>query len=222
MRSCAWALLRVPPITNGELCSHITTLCLGAQGIGSRACTSAGDENAETASMPPSVQLLGLTCARAAARMCMLEWSVCMSADGPAQTPAIVSIALLCRSPHKRWRMVVLDGYDISMLGWPEGHPNHAAAVETLDCNNPNQVQRTPVCAVCMLPGPAHACRAPDGQHITFWPICPSSAATQVIPDAAANQPNHSTTKLGPSKQASKLHPPTSCMLPPVLQLCLA
>ena len=153
--------------------------------------------------MPPSVQLLGLTCARAAARMCMLEWSVCMSADGPAQTPAIVSIAPLCRSPHKRWRMVVLDGYDISMLGWPEGHPNHAAAVDTLDCNNPNQVQRTPVCAFCMLPGPAHACRAPDGQHITFWPICPSSAATQAIPRCCSQSAESQHDQTGP-QQASK------------------
>ena len=156
MRSCAWAPLPALPTTNGEPCSHITTLYLVPQGTGSHACTSAGDENAETASMPPSVQLLGLTCACAAARMCMLEWSVCMSADGPTQTLAIVSIAPLCRSPHKRWRMVVLDGYDISMLGWPEGHPNHAAAVETLDCNNPNQVQRTRCLRILHTAGSPH------------------------------------------------------------------
>ena len=28
-------------------------------------------------------------------------------------------------SPHKAWRFLVLDGYDVSMLGWPKGHPSH-------------------------------------------------------------------------------------------------
>ena len=40
------------------------------------------------------------------------------------------------------WRLLVLDAYDISMLGWPPGHPHHAQAVATLNERNPNAVRR--------------------------------------------------------------------------------
>lgn len=43
-------------------------------------------------------------------------------------------------SPHKAWRFVVLDGYDVSMLGWPEGHPLHKQAKAILDERNINEV----------------------------------------------------------------------------------
>lgn len=43
-------------------------------------------------------------------------------------------------SPHTAWRFVVLDGYDVSMLGWPEGHPLHAQAKAILDERNVNEV----------------------------------------------------------------------------------
>ncbi len=43
-------------------------------------------------------------------------------------------------SPHPDWRLVVLDGYDISLLGWPEGHPLHEEAARILHERNPNQV----------------------------------------------------------------------------------
>lgn len=44
--------------------------------------------------------------------------------------------------PHPRWRVVVLDAYDVSILGWPEGHPNRQAAEEILHRNNPNKASR--------------------------------------------------------------------------------
>ena len=40
--------------------------------------------------------------------------------------------------PEPGYRLVVLDGYDISYLGWPEGHPLHEQAVELLNSKNPN------------------------------------------------------------------------------------
>lgn len=43
-------------------------------------------------------------------------------------------------SPHKAWRFVVLDGYDVSMLGWPANHPLHTQAKAILDERNVNQV----------------------------------------------------------------------------------
>ncbi len=43
-------------------------------------------------------------------------------------------------SPHRDWRFIVMDSYDISVLGWPEGHPNRDAAVEILGEKNPNEV----------------------------------------------------------------------------------
>ena len=42
--------------------------------------------------------------------------------------------------PHKDWRFIVLDGYDVSMLGWPEGHPHHEQARAALESRNPNKV----------------------------------------------------------------------------------
>lgn len=46
----------------------------------------------------------------------------------------------LGRSPHPRWRIIVLDGYDVSVLGWPVDHPLHQQAVRTLDQFNPHEV----------------------------------------------------------------------------------
>lgn len=43
-------------------------------------------------------------------------------------------------SPHKAWRFVVIDAYDVSMLGWPEGHPLHQQAQAILDEKNINEV----------------------------------------------------------------------------------
>ncbi len=44
-------------------------------------------------------------------------------------------------TPVRGWRMVVLDAYDISLLGWPPGEPRHAQAVAILDAHNPNTVR---------------------------------------------------------------------------------
>ncbi len=41
--------------------------------------------------------------------------------------------------PHDAWRVIVLDGYDISVLGWPEGHPHREEALVVLHKNNPNK-----------------------------------------------------------------------------------
>ena len=43
-------------------------------------------------------------------------------------------------SPHKAWRFVVIDAYDVSMLGWPEGHPLYQQAKTILDEKNINEV----------------------------------------------------------------------------------
>jgi manganese-dependent ADP-ribose/CDP-alcohol diphosphatase len=43
--------------------------------------------------------------------------------------------------PHKRVRIVVLDAYDISLLGWPSTHAHHSEAKAILAAKNPNQVQ---------------------------------------------------------------------------------
>lgn len=42
--------------------------------------------------------------------------------------------------PHPRWRFLVLDGYDLSLLGWPPDHPNHQQALQILNEQNPNEV----------------------------------------------------------------------------------
>lgn len=43
-------------------------------------------------------------------------------------------------SPHPAWLFVVLDAYDISLLGWPQDHPRHLEAEAILDKHNPNKV----------------------------------------------------------------------------------
>ncbi|GBG88602.1 hypothetical protein CBR_g48132 [Chara braunii] len=54
-----------------------------------------------------------------------------------------------CRSyysftPCKGFRFVVLDGYDISLLGWPEDHPHAVEAALVLDKGNPNENKNSP------------------------------------------------------------------------------
>jgi manganese-dependent ADP-ribose/CDP-alcohol diphosphatase len=43
-------------------------------------------------------------------------------------------------SPHPAWLFVVLDAYDVSLLGWPDSHPRHLQAEALLAKNNPNKV----------------------------------------------------------------------------------
>ena len=45
-------------------------------------------------------------------------------------------------SPHLRWRFIMLDPFFISTLGWPDGHPNAAAAWKLLDAHNPTDCRR--------------------------------------------------------------------------------
>lgn len=48
-------------------------------------------------------------------------------------------------SPYPGFRFVVLDGYDISVLGWPEEHPNAQMAIRLLDRINPNEDKNSPI-----------------------------------------------------------------------------
>ena len=43
-------------------------------------------------------------------------------------------------SPHRAWRFIVLDAYDVSMLGWPAEHALHKQAKAILDEKNVNEV----------------------------------------------------------------------------------
>jgi manganese-dependent ADP-ribose/CDP-alcohol diphosphatase len=47
-------------------------------------------------------------------------------------------------SPHPGVRIIVLDGYDISILGWPEGHPHRELAKALLDKHNPSEDKNNP------------------------------------------------------------------------------
>ncbi|KAH7624803.1 hypothetical protein Ndes2526B_g00171 [Nannochloris sp. 'desiccata'] len=41
--------------------------------------------------------------------------------------------------PSPGYKFIVLDGYDVSFLGWPPGNPLHEKAVEILNTHNPNE-----------------------------------------------------------------------------------
>lgn len=47
-------------------------------------------------------------------------------------------------SPHEGFLFVVLDGYDVSELGWPADHPHSKLAIETLATRNPNEDKNSP------------------------------------------------------------------------------
>lgn len=57
-------------------------------------------------------------------------------------------------SPAPGWTFLVLDGYDISLLGWPPGHPHHELAAALLDEHNPNEAR------CCRCRGMTGPCRA--------------------------------------------------------------
>jgi len=66
-------------------------------------------------------------------------------------------------SPHQAWRFVVIDAYDVSMLGWPESHPLHQQAKAILDEKNINEVtvlHAGLIIGMCL--GSLHAC-------MCFW-----------------------------------------------------
>ncbi|KAG6584112.1 Manganese-dependent ADP-ribose/CDP-alcohol diphosphatase, partial [Cucurbita argyrosperma subsp. sororia] len=47
-------------------------------------------------------------------------------------------------SPTPNFRFVVLDGYDISVIGWPQDHPNSMEALQILSQRNPNADKNSP------------------------------------------------------------------------------
>ncbi|KAK8511667.1 hypothetical protein V6N13_029269 [Hibiscus sabdariffa] len=47
-------------------------------------------------------------------------------------------------SPTPGYRFVVLDGYDISAIGWPHDHPNTLEALKILSEKNPNSNKNSP------------------------------------------------------------------------------
>lgn len=48
-------------------------------------------------------------------------------------------------SPSPEYRIVVLDGYDISVIGWPQDHPKSLMALKFLQEKNPNTDKNSPV-----------------------------------------------------------------------------
>lgn len=48
-------------------------------------------------------------------------------------------------SPVPEFRFVILDGYDVSALGWPEDHPHTIEALNFLREKNPNTDKNSPV-----------------------------------------------------------------------------
>jgi len=44
-------------------------------------------------------------------------------------------------SPIAGWRVLVLDPYDVSVVGWEDGHPKRSEALKLLRKHNPNDVE---------------------------------------------------------------------------------
>jgi manganese-dependent ADP-ribose/CDP-alcohol diphosphatase len=60
----------------------------------------------------------------------------------PARAPpaeAECGASYYCFRPAAGYRFLVLDGYDVSLLGWPPGHPHHEQARALLEAKNPNE-----------------------------------------------------------------------------------
>ncbi|KAJ6386922.1 hypothetical protein OIU78_016786 [Salix suchowensis] len=58
--------------------------------------------------------------------------------------PGLNGLAYYDFSPIPEYRIVVLDGYDISAIGWPQGHPKTLQALEFLEKKNPNSDKKQP------------------------------------------------------------------------------
>ncbi|KAF8390518.1 hypothetical protein HHK36_025045 [Tetracentron sinense] len=58
--------------------------------------------------------------------------------------PALDGHAYYDFSPIPEYRFVVLDGYDISAIGWPQDHPNTLEALKLLQEKNPNLDKNNP------------------------------------------------------------------------------
>lgn len=59
--------------------------------------------------------------------------------------PSIDGRAYYDFSPTPEFRFVVLDGYDISAIGWPQDHPSAIEALKFLQERNPNTEKNSPV-----------------------------------------------------------------------------
>lgn len=59
--------------------------------------------------------------------------------------PSVDGRAYYDFSPTPEYRFVVLDGYDISAIGWPQNHPNTLEALKFLGEKNPNTEKNSPV-----------------------------------------------------------------------------
>lgn len=60
------------------------------------------------------------------------------------QIPSVDGRAYYDFSPTPEYRFVVLDGYDISAIGWPQNHPNTLEALKFLGEKNPNTEKNSP------------------------------------------------------------------------------
>lgn len=60
------------------------------------------------------------------------------SPEDPAPTYDNVSYYSFAHSVGSSWRVIMLDGYDVSMLGWPASHPNTRSAAALLALHNPD------------------------------------------------------------------------------------
>ncbi|KAF5957469.1 hypothetical protein HYC85_004694 [Camellia sinensis] len=58
--------------------------------------------------------------------------------------PSVDSRAYYDFSPIPEYRFVVLDGYDISAIGWPQDHPKTIEAFKCLGEKNPNSDKNSP------------------------------------------------------------------------------
>lgn len=58
--------------------------------------------------------------------------------------PSVDGHAYYDFSPIPEYRFVVLDGYDISAIGWPQDHPNTLEALNILREKNPNTEKNSP------------------------------------------------------------------------------
>lgn len=58
--------------------------------------------------------------------------------------PSVDDHAYFEFSPTPEYRFVVLDGYDISAIGWPQDHPNTLEALNFLREKNPNSEKNSP------------------------------------------------------------------------------
>eukprot|EP00798_Chlamydomonas_sp_ICE-L_P030302 gene30302-35290_t len=53
-------------------------------------------------------------------------------------------VSFYSASPHPSLRIIFADGYDVSILGWPAGHPLHEQARAILKEKNPNENKNNP------------------------------------------------------------------------------